>query len=680
MKKISGLFVLLCMAVLGLLYMEKQKNKVSFVDGKDCPIAVEISYDMGKIRLEPWYDDQKGLWYVFFPSYITSKKIDQGKMAYGDILINEEVIDRGFLWENNSVYELTYGEHQIQISFLESDNLSSIFIETDSRNNEIIRAEKENIEEGNILSLSHTGKIEYHGKMHISGHGNAWQFYDKRAYDVELRNQGTLAGIDGGSKWKLLHLSNDGDKIHSKLAFDIADLLGAEYTPQAIWVNLYLNGEYHGMYLLTTAARDQNVFKTPSAVFLEKDLQDRYEIEEHIVSAEGNGFVIHRPNEVSEEEKGDILETVNQIEESIARGVLDHNLIDPDSFAIQFLVDEIALNSDGFETSTYLYQLAEGNPFYAGPAWDYDAAFGEALHMNPTLSNVGGSVLDGEPTELTWYQNLYNQPEFLSIVIEKYKEALPGLKELYEETIDLYSKYIKTSVKNDEIRWKGNFKTIPKTGVYQSWENNLRYLKYFTMNRYNALKNRWGIEAEDLVWNRDEEKHNVKILYSGEEYECFITDGECPEVLYDQKNTKIEINHQKRDSQIGEDKKRENNGVRISLSPDAKIKFQYSEEEYTPYLPILEEVVLKIEKEVKVETTETNKIVHIPKEVFAENYPFVSIFVSDASGENTTVQTMEELKEDIFLEFEKEALGFVGIYVFSDETASEVIEEVIIEY
>ena len=662
MKKITGLILLLCTAILGLFYIEKQKNKIVFVDGRNCPVAVEISYDMGKIHLEPWFDTEKNLWYVFLPSYITTDKIEQGKTEYGDILIHDKKVRGGFTWENDTIYQLSYGENHLQICFLQSDHLSSIFIETDSGNNEMIRAAKENIEEGNILSLDDTGRMEYHGKMHISGHGNAWQFYDKRAYDIELRNQGSLAGIEGGVKWKLLHLSNDGDKIHSKLAFDIADILGAEYTPQAIWVNLYLNGEYHGMYLLTTAARDQDVFKTPDAVFLEKDLQDRYEIEEHVISGEGNGFVIHRPKEPEEETKTKILERVNNIEESISKGILDAELLDLDSFAVQFLVDEISLNGDGFETSAYIYQLAEGTPFYAGPAWDYDAAFGEALHVNSNLSDTGGSVLDGEPTELTWYQNLYDHPEFLQLVSGKYEEALPALKELYEETIDLYVEYIRTSAKNDEIRWKGNFQTLPKTGVYQTWENNIRYLKYFTMNRFNALKERWKIEAENLVWKEENQLHQVKVWYAGEKKEFQIQDGEKIVLLPDRETTEI--------TPEGE----------IHLSHDSKIRFEYSEEEYTSYLPILEDVVLTIQKEARVEITDQAKLVRIPKEIFAKKQPYVSIFAVNASGESNTVLAMEEIKEEILLEFPLEDSGFVAIYVFADETGAEILEEIVIDY
>ena len=222
---------------------------------------------------------------------------------------------------------------------------------------------------------------------------------------------------------------NDGDKIHSKLAFDIAKILEADYTPESTWVNVYLNGEYHGMYLLTTAVRDQDVFNTEEAIFLEKDLESRYIVEEHFITQEGNGFVIHRPKELGEDTKEKISGMVQEVEYAVAEGRLDEELVDIDSFVTQFLVDEITLNSDGFETSSYIYKTTDKAAFCAGPAWDYDGAFGEYLHAGVNNVNPAQSVLDGEFTELTWYQKLYDNPEFLEMVINKYKDDTAKLEE-----------------------------------------------------------------------------------------------------------------------------------------------------------------------------------------------------------------------------------------------------------
>lgn len=654
MKKTIGLFFLLVLIVTGLLLVGNKKNNVVLVDGENTPFSVRLHYDMGELTIHPWYEEETGIWYVFFPSYIESHVIDCSNLEYGELYINGEKKNRQFEWQDDTLYEFAYHENEMQIIFLEDENLSSLFIETESGSNDLIRAAKENVEEGHIVSLDHQGNLEYNGKIReISGHGNAWEFYDKRAYDIKLNSKASLGGLEGRSQWKLLHLWNDGDKIHSKLAFDIAKILEADYTPESTWVNVYLNGEYHGMYLLTTAVRDQDVFNTEEAIFLEKDLESRYIVEEHFITQEGNGFVIHRPKEPGEDTKEKISGMVQEVEYAVAEGRLDEELMDIDSFVTQFLVDEITLNSDGFETSSYIYKTTDKAAFCAGPAWDYDGAFGEYLHAGVNNVNPAQSVLDGEFTELTWYQKLYDNPEFLEMVINKYKDVMPELRKLYEETIDVYAEYIRGSVRNDDIRWQGYHETLPRTGTYQTWENNIRYLKYFCMTRYNALMERFGIAGEKLVFETTEELHEVRILFGGKEESLYVPDGEALTI-----------------ARINE----------ICGRDDGIPQIEYSEEVYCEYVPVLENFAIKVELEASVEETEEGKYVTIPKDIFAQSYDFVSVFIVDSEGNMESVQVAEPLKEDIHLEFGEEESGVIAIYVMSDEAGTSVLEEVMIEY
>ena len=652
MKKTLGLVFLLILVIFGIFFIKNDKDKIRLVKGEKTPLAVEVYYDMGKIMIHPWYDAETGIWYVFFPSFVESHVLDCTGLKQDELYINEEKISKKFVWQDNTLYEFDYEENILQMVFLEDKNLPTIFIETESKANDIIREAKENEEKGHIVSLNNYGKIQYSGSMTVSGHGNAWQFYDKRAYDIRLKNKGSLAGMEANSHWKLLHLSNDGDKIHSKMAYDIAEILGAEYVPKTTWTNVYLNGEYYGVYLLATAVRDQDVFKTDSAILLEKDLSDRYELEEHVVSKDGNGFTIHRPKFPDESRKEEIVNRVQAVEDSIVAGELNEDLLDVDSFAIQFLVEEIVLNSDGFETSSYLYQMAENGAFRAGPPWDYDACFGEALHVDKNLTNPAESVLDGEDTELSWYQELYDNPEFLNKVIVKYKAAMPQLKELYTETIDMYAEYIEGSVRNDYVRWKGNFKTLPKTGNYQTWENNLRYLKYFCFNRYNALMERWGIEDEELVWEGSGLHHTVKLLYGGMEEEISVLDGETLDL-----------------SQVSEFYQQEGCTARI----------EYSKEEFSEFLPVLEDFAIELIKEPKIVEMDHVKYIDIPKDMFAESVIYVSIIDIDSEG-NTENLLSAELMKDIHLEYPKDKSGTVAIYVYADENVETVIDEIMIAY
>lgn len=653
MKKTICLMLLLLAAVVGVLFLENKEMKVHMVDGTETPFEILLQYDLGEIKVKPWYHDERDVWYLFFPSYIKNRSIDCSYVGQ-ELYIDGQNVRKDFSWQDDWFYEVVLGEAAFRVCFMEDKNLSTLFIETESGSNELMREAKENVEKGHIISLDQNGNIQYGGKIkELSGHGNAWEFYDKRAYDIKLNNKASLAGIDGGNHWKLLHLWNDGDKIHSKLAFDIADILQADYTPDCNWVNVYFNGEYHGMYLLTTAVRDHEVFRSDNIVFLEKDLSGRYEQEEHVITGEGNPFVIHRPRTVTETKKEEILHTVQRVEDSIVSGELDESLIDVNSFVNQFLVDEISLNSDGFETSTYVYKLTETSPLAAGPAWDYDAGFGEAMHMDVSLSNPAGEVLDGEKTELTWYAKLYENPEFVRRVAERFSEISPALKSLYNEEIDTYAEYIKVSVRNDDIRWKSHFETNPRTGNYQTWDNNLRYLKYFCINRFNALQEKWNIEGEKLAWEGNGTEHTITVLYDGKKESVKVKDGE----------------------RLTEDKLGE-----FFQKDRCRGRYVYSEEEYSSYLPVLEDFSVKLEISPGVGENESCKYVDISKNMYYKTFDYVSVLIVDSNGNTESVLSAEPLDQDIHLEFPKEETGIVAIYVFSDETASEVLDEVVINY
>lgn len=52
-------------------------------------------------------------------------------------------------------------------------------------------------------------------------------------------------------KWILLANAYDSSHLRNKIVLDASAAVGPPYTPECRWVDLYLNGEYAGLYLLT---------------------------------------------------------------------------------------------------------------------------------------------------------------------------------------------------------------------------------------------------------------------------------------------------------------------------------------------------------------------------------------------------------------------------------------------
>ncbi len=108
-------------------------------------------------------------------------------------------------------------------------------------------------------------------------------------------------------------------------------------------------------------------------------------------------------------------------------------------------------------------------------------------------------------------------------------------------------------------------------------------------------------------------------------------------------------------------------------------KMGYSEEIFSEYLPVLEDFSIKLVLQPQVGEKENSKFVNIPKDMFVEETVYVSIFDIGSDGNANPVLSAETMR-DIYLEYGKDASGTIAVYVFSDETATNVIDEIMITY
>jgi hypothetical protein len=85
----------------------------------------------------------------------------------------------------------------------------------------------------------------------IKGRGNSTWSLAKKPYNLKLENENSLLGMDSCSKLALIANFWDSSQTRQYYAFEMAERLGLAYTPQTRLVNVYLNGRYHSLCLLT---------------------------------------------------------------------------------------------------------------------------------------------------------------------------------------------------------------------------------------------------------------------------------------------------------------------------------------------------------------------------------------------------------------------------------------------
>ena len=95
-----------------------------------------------------------------------------------------------------------------------------------------------------------TLELEY-----IRGRGNSTWMADKKPYKVKLSKSTDLFGMGKNKHWVLLANRYDNSLIRNRMTYWLGNQLGMEFTPQCVPVEMVVNGEYYGSYLLSEQIR-----------------------------------------------------------------------------------------------------------------------------------------------------------------------------------------------------------------------------------------------------------------------------------------------------------------------------------------------------------------------------------------------------------------------------------------
>ena len=294
---------------------------------------------------------------------------------------------------------------------------------------------KTNIATGSMSMVSADGGSIYSGELkQIKARGNStFTYTDKKSYQIKLNTASDLLGNEEQVKtWVLLASYFDATQMHDKLMKDLATKLGLAYTASCNWVNLYYDGEYRGVYLLSeknsvgtasvaitdmeeaykaqnpsygdnmSTGLSQNAYgqqfqytkglQEPANItggYLIELNYDKWDEASGFKTRQGVAFNVKSPEWCGEAAMKYISEYYQAFEDAVyatdktgaytgynaSTGKYFYDYVDMDSLVKVFLLQELALNCDGFISSVYFYKDADGKMF-AGPIWDQDMTFG----------------------------------------------------------------------------------------------------------------------------------------------------------------------------------------------------------------------------------------------------------------------------------------------------------------
>ena len=322
---------------------------------------------------------------------------------------------------------------------------------------------------------------EFDTYMSMKGRGNSTWVFEKKPYNVTLfkksdyDKKNSLELIDGvkSKKWSLLANHLDSSLLRNKVAFDLAKALGIGLDSK--FVDLWMNGEYLGCYMLT-----------PKKDYIVPD--NGFIIENDHIPDDTNPNQFKFPNIEEMPGKHNML-NVEEIGDDAAKAgwdlakvqdwfgmawdtVLDYdsedyqNYFDLDSWAKMYLMFEVSKTYDCYAGNIIMHRdgLTDGvDKLMAGPAWDYDIAFGRTLHKflvgvtEPVQLNAEGWYNDSvgmvvvkKPYSIL--QGLGMHESFMKRVTELYNDYKAEFEDLVPN-VDRQRAVIEASALMNNVRW-----------------------------------------------------------------------------------------------------------------------------------------------------------------------------------------------------------------------------------
>tara|TARA_B100001121_G_scaffold148113_1_gene129752 strand:+ start:274 stop:1533 length:1260 start_codon:yes stop_codon:yes gene_type:complete len=407
----------------------------------------------------------------------------------------------------------------VDVNYTES-NLPIISINTFGEN--IPDEPRINAQMGIINNNSGTNNIEddfndYNGRITIEKRGNSSQEQEKPPYRFETidddgeNNNVKLLGLPEENDWILYAPWSDKSLMRNVLIYSLSNDMG-RYAPRSEFVELYLNNEYRGVYvLMEKIKRDKNRVAIssldPNSNFGD-NLTGGYILKfDWAETGDNNGgffslidgmrynYHYPKPDEISSEQESYIQSYINSYENIMNSNKYNSEqgyskFIDIGSFVDFIILQEISRNVDAYGLSTYIYKDKESinNMLTAGPIWDFNHGFGNCDYYKAWETdgwNISYTYEDMDQRAF-WWLKLWNDDNFKEMVKDRYKVLRRSILSTtnINTKVDQYVSELGNSVNKNFTKWPILGEYIwPNKEVFDTYQEEIIYLKSWINNR-----------------------------------------------------------------------------------------------------------------------------------------------------------------------------------------------------
>lgn len=357
------------------------------------------------------------------------------------------------------------------------------------------------IDNRGLSGYASLGSIENPVVLGIRGRGNyTWTGFEKKPYKIKFSSKQNVLGMGKNKHWALMASADDNlGFLRNPVGYLLSKRIGLRWTPSYVPVELMLNGEYMGLYMLTETIRvDNNRVNITGQEDMTSHADsitggwlveiDNYMDVNTYCFTEGNGeramITMKSPEVLSSAQRSYIISQIDGLNSVFYESTSVHweQQVDLTEAVKYYLVQEIMEDTESYHGSCYLYKDIDFNgaqsKWYFGPVWD----FGNSFHRN-----ANRFIYDGPSFSQIWIGQIASFPSFQSELKRQwyvfYHNIYPTLRVEIQALANAYSE----AAIYDAVRWQGtNVQTANNmTRKEQDFWNRLQ-------NRVNWLYSQWG--------------------------------------------------------------------------------------------------------------------------------------------------------------------------------------------
>ena len=458
-----------------------------------------FTYDEKGNQINAWWSAEDSKWYLFVPSTVSISDMTLSytglisSVTEGKLNMFESEITDAFSQSGDAVTMRDKNGKNIAVQVMQS-NLPSVHVVLNGKTLADVHADKDTKHKNNsvyIMDPSGTYDLTVEGSVEVKGRGNTtWKLFDKKGYQLKFDSKTSVMGMGKAKKWVLLANAGDDSMMRTTLTYRMADNLDMGFVPQMEYVDLWVNGEYLGTYIIgdkvepgssrVDLKEDTGVlFEQDNAYYAEEDYWFYSEtLQRYFVMKE----IVDEKDACIEAAMTDFEAAVDELTKYLYYTPADEatledlsSMIDVDSFIKYYLVSEYVLNPDAVLSSFYWYKDGADDVIHLGPLWDYDTCMG-----NDGTKNT---------------ENLAHK-----YALYKYLLAIP---EYYERTQELKAQY-----------WSYLTGMVADADVIKAEIDDSAAMNYLRWNVLGKPSNKDGSRFADTF---DEAVENVKNWLKGRE-------------------------------------------------------------------------------------------------------------------------------------------------------------------